>query len=66
MLLPDKKSINQNINLEQWSDKGLLVEMKREDLLHPEISGNKYRKLKYNLKETEKIFLLIQRGLRFR
>ena len=52
MLFPDKKSINQNINLEQWSDKGLLVEMKREDLLHPEISGNKYRKLKYNLKEA--------------
>ena len=52
MLLPDKKSINQNINLEQWSDKGLLVEMKREDLLHPDISGNKYRKLKYNLKEA--------------
>lgn len=52
MLLPDKKSINQNINLEQWSDKGLLVEMKREDLLHPEISGNKYRKLKYNLKQA--------------
>src|SRR5690606_29771105 len=28
--------------------------MKREDLLHPEISGNKYRKLKYNLLEAQK------------
>ena len=26
--------------------------MKREDLLHPHISGNKFRKLKYNLKEA--------------
>ena len=28
------------------------VFMKREDLLHPHISGNKFRKLKYNLKEA--------------
>src|SRR5690606_31720186 len=28
--------------------------MKREDLLHPEISGNKFRKLKYNLLEAQK------------
>ena len=27
--------------------------MKREDLLHPEISGNKFRKLKYNLLEAQ-------------
>jgi 1-aminocyclopropane-1-carboxylate deaminase/D-cysteine desulfhydrase-like pyridoxal-dependent ACC family enzyme len=27
--------------------------MKREDLLYPEISGNKYRKLKYNLLEAQ-------------
>ena len=31
---------------------GLLV--KREDLIHPEISGNKWRKLKYNLIEAKK------------
>lgn len=28
--------------------------IKREDLLHPEISGNKYRKLKYNLLEAKR------------
>lgn len=28
---------------------GIQVYIKREDLLHPEISGNKFRKLKYNL-----------------
>ncbi len=30
-------------------DKGIEFWMKREDLLHPEVSGNKFRKLKYNL-----------------
>ena len=27
---------------------GLKVFVKRDDLIHPEISGNKWRKLKYN------------------
>ncbi len=31
------------------------VFMKREDLLHPQISGNKFRKLKYNLHEAQKL-----------
>ncbi|WP_093110513.1 1-aminocyclopropane-1-carboxylate deaminase/D-cysteine desulfhydrase [Salinimicrobium catena] len=31
---------------------GVSVFMKREDLLHPEVSGNKFRKLKYNLKNA--------------
>ena len=30
-------------------DFGFELYVKREDLIHPEISGNKYRKLKYNL-----------------
>ena len=29
--------------------------IKREDLLHPEVSGNKWRKLKYNLIEAKKL-----------
>ncbi|WP_162053585.1 1-aminocyclopropane-1-carboxylate deaminase/D-cysteine desulfhydrase [Pontibacter pamirensis] len=29
--------------------------IKREDLLHPDISGNKWRKLKYNLQEAEQL-----------
>jgi 1-aminocyclopropane-1-carboxylate deaminase/D-cysteine desulfhydrase-like pyridoxal-dependent ACC family enzyme len=29
--------------------------IKREDLLHPEISGNKWRKLKYNLQEAKRL-----------
>ncbi|MDT0675610.1 1-aminocyclopropane-1-carboxylate deaminase/D-cysteine desulfhydrase [Autumnicola musiva] len=28
--------------------------LKREDLLHPEVSGNKFRKLKYNIAEAKK------------
>ncbi|MDR0230188.1 MAG: pyridoxal-phosphate dependent enzyme [Flavobacteriaceae bacterium] len=28
---------------------GITVSIKREDLLHPEVSGNKFRKLKYNI-----------------
>lgn len=31
----------------------LTLWVKREDLLHPHISGNKYRKLKYNLQEAK-------------
>ena len=30
------------------------IYMKREDLIHPIISGNKFRKLKYNLEELKK------------
>lgn len=29
--------------------------LKREDLLHPIISGNKFRKLKYNIQETQRL-----------
>ena len=28
--------------------------MKRDDLIHPTVSGNKWRKLKYNLQEAQK------------
>ena len=31
-----------------------LISIKREDLLHPYISGNKFRKLKYNLEEAKR------------
>jgi 1-aminocyclopropane-1-carboxylate deaminase len=32
---------------------GVSLTVKREDQLHPEISGNKYRKLKYNIQEAK-------------
>lgn len=31
---------------------GVSIHLKREDLLHPEVSGNKFRKLKYNIAEA--------------
>lgn len=33
---------------------GIWLYLKREDLLHPTVSGNKFRKLKYNLLEAKK------------
>lgn len=33
----------------------ITVEIKREDLLHPFISGNKFRKLKYNILEAQNL-----------
>ncbi|MGO1584886.1 MAG: 1-aminocyclopropane-1-carboxylate deaminase/D-cysteine desulfhydrase [Mesonia sp.] len=33
---------------------GVEIFLKREDLLHPLVSGNKFRKLKYNLQEAKK------------
>lgn len=44
------KSKNQTIAFQEIS-----FTVKREDLLHPVISGNKYRKLKYNLLEARKL-----------
>ena len=35
--------------------KNIQIFLKREDLLHPHISGNKFRKLKYNLLEARKL-----------
>ena len=33
--------------------KGITLEIKREDLLHPFVSGNKFRKLKYNVLQAK-------------
>ena len=45
-------SINQKIPLSFPNNIELFI--KREDLLHPIISGNKFRKLKYNLEEAKR------------
>lgn len=45
---------NQHIHLPLLHEKGVTLHIKREDTLHPLISGNKYRKLKYNLLEAKK------------
>ncbi len=47
-LFDTSKSILQEINLDsKFPNVRLLV--KRDDLIHPEVSGNKWRKLKYNI-----------------
>ncbi|MFI0430507.1 1-aminocyclopropane-1-carboxylate deaminase/D-cysteine desulfhydrase [Mariniflexile sp. HMF6888] len=46
-------SVNQQINVPNNS--GVTLYVKREDAIHPFVSGNKYRKLKYNLLEAEKL-----------
>ncbi|NMH89739.1 1-aminocyclopropane-1-carboxylate deaminase/D-cysteine desulfhydrase [Flavivirga algicola] len=45
-----KHSINQQVSLVKEMDVELFI--KREDKIHPFVSGNKYRKLKYNLIEA--------------
>lgn len=43
-----------NASLESWKAMGVELSVKREDLLHKEVSGNKFRKLKYNIAEAIK------------
>lgn len=45
-------SPNQKIDLAPFGIENCELFIKREDLLHPHISGNKFRKLKYNLLEA--------------
>jgi len=52
MMFQLDKSINQKINLP--TEFGVELFLKREDDIHPFISGNKYRKLKYNIEEAQK------------
>ena len=47
MIFKPELSVNQKIELPFKSKVSLYL--KREDLIHPIISGNKYRKLKYNI-----------------
>lgn len=48
------KVVNQPIHLPVLAEKKVWLTLKREDQIHPYISGNKYRKLKYNLQEAKK------------
>ena len=53
MITPQQASFNQKIDFP--NDFGIEVYIKREDVLHNEISGNKFRKLKYNLTEARNL-----------
>jgi 1-aminocyclopropane-1-carboxylate deaminase len=43
----------QQIKNELFTNKGIEVFIKRDDLIHPIISGNKWRKLKYVLQQAQ-------------
>src|SRR5690606_31086936 len=45
---------NEKIFFSKIEDSSIECFIKREDLIHPTISGNKYRKLKYNILEAQK------------
>lgn len=55
MLLETKNSRIQKINFSEIENNQVSLFIKREDELHPFISGNKYRKLKYNLEEAVRL-----------
>lgn len=61
MLYQQGKAILQEIKGDFFEKKNIRLFLKREDLLHDKVSGNKWRKLKYNLlaaKEQEYTTLL--------
>ena len=47
------KTENQEVHLSILKDKNIRLFIKREDLIHPFVSGNKFRKLKYNIQEAK-------------
>jgi 1-aminocyclopropane-1-carboxylate deaminase len=51
-----KKSLIQSLPIAaQFAEKGIELSLKREDLIHPVISGNKFRKLYYNIQEAQRL-----------
>ena len=43
-----KNSILERINIADFTQRGITLYVKRDDLIHAEVSGNKWRKLKFN------------------
>lgn len=50
----EKESPIQQIDSDCLKKRNIRLSVKRDDLLHPLISGNKWRKLKYNLQQMQK------------
>ncbi len=50
-----RESTNEEIIHPILKEAGVTVSLKREDLIHEHVSGNKFRKLKYNLMEAKKL-----------
>lgn len=49
MLWENKNIITEKIDLKAFGIKNCSLYLRREDLIHPFVSGNKFRKLKYNI-----------------
>ena len=49
------KTLNQQVFLPTLEEKEVELFIKREDKIHPLVSGNKFRKLKYNIAEAKKL-----------
>jgi len=47
------QTVNEEVFLPILKKKGVRLFIKREDEIHPFVSGNKFRKLKYNLQEAK-------------
>ncbi len=45
-------AINQELTSEEFSSANISIHVKRLDLIHPEVNGNKWFKLKYNLQKA--------------
>lgn len=47
-----ERSVLQRLHSPAWDYREVEVLVKRDDLLHPEVSGNKWRKLQYNIEQA--------------
>ena len=47
-----QRSILQQVEIPDLVQRGIKLYVKRDDLIHSEVSGNKWRKLKYNIEQV--------------
>ena len=52
MLYSTEKSILQEINLNRLNERNIRLFVKRDDLIDQDVSGNKWRKLKFNVEQA--------------
>ena len=48
-----KRSFTERFNISNINKANVMLFVKRDDLIHPEVSGNKFRKLKYNIEKAK-------------
>lgn len=53
LLIPTLPTLLQELTDEIIKSAGIQLYIKRDDLIHPTVSGNKWRKLKYNLEDAK-------------